>query len=49
MPLTTYYIVDTEHNIHKIQAVNLVNLFQLANDMGIEIFDYEVEEGEAFA
>ena len=49
MKPATYYVIDTEHNIHRIQAVSLVSLFQIANDMGIEIHDYEVEEGEDFA
>ena len=49
MKPATYYVIDTEHNIHRIQAVNLVDLFRKANDKNIEVHDYEVEEGEEFA
>lgn len=46
---TAYIVLDEAHNIHRIVADTLIDLFQKATDMGITIFDYEVEEGEQFA
>jgi hypothetical protein len=49
MKPTTYIVLDYKHNTHRIQAVSLTHLFKLANEMGVEVYDYEVEEGEDFA
>ena len=49
MKSTLYIVSDYTHNIHNIYAVSLLDLFQKATDLGIEVFDYEVAEGEDFA
>ena len=45
---TTFMVLDYKHEVHKISAVTVNDLFRKADEMGIDILDWEVLEGEDF-